>query len=209
MKPAPYWPWWLTALSLGATTVAFWLLVRRPFGVSGIVARFSNLAEERAKERGERGAPTSGDAWEAAMLAATLEAFGASAVSAAQQQAAPAPRPSRRGRTLGPELTLATHALFLAAIAAGGLLSQLHRGGWSLQGMGDAFARVAGSGSAQVVALAAGGILVGFGARLCGGCTAGHGLTGCARLQPGSLAATAAFLGGGAVVSILMHGGLG
>jgi len=209
MTPAPYWPWWLTALSLGTTTVAFWLLVRRPFGVAGIVARFSNLAEERAKERAERGAPASEAEWEAAMLAASLEAFGASAVAAAQQEPTPSRPPAPRGRPLGPEPTLATHALFLAALAVGGLLSQVVRGDWGLQGMGDAFARVAGSGFNEVAALAAGGILVGFGAGLCGGCTAGHGLTGCARLQPGSLAATAAFLGAGALVSILMAGGLG
>lgn len=40
----------------------------------------------------------------------------------------------------------------------------------------------------------AGGFLVGFGARLGGGCTSGHGVCGLARLSKRSLAATAMFM---------------
>ena len=38
------------------------------------------------------------------------------------------------------------------------------------------------------------GLLVGFGTRLGGGCTSGHGVCGLARLSPRSIAATAIFL---------------
>ncbi|MSP48414.1 MAG: YeeE/YedE family protein [Alphaproteobacteria bacterium] len=38
------------------------------------------------------------------------------------------------------------------------------------------------------------GLLVGFGTRLGGGCTSGHGVCGLARLSPRSLAATATFV---------------
>jgi uncharacterized protein len=40
----------------------------------------------------------------------------------------------------------------------------------------------------------AGGLLVGFGARLGGGCTSGHGICGVARLSVRSIAATAIFM---------------
>ena len=40
----------------------------------------------------------------------------------------------------------------------------------------------------------AAGLLVGFGARLGGGCTSGHGICGVARLSPRSIAATAIFI---------------
>ena len=40
----------------------------------------------------------------------------------------------------------------------------------------------------------AGGLLVGFGTRLGGGCTSGHGVCGLARLSPRSLMATALFM---------------
>ena len=42
--------------------------------------------------------------------------------------------------------------------------------------------------------LAVAGMLVGFGARLGGGCTSGHGVCGIGRLSPRSIAATATFV---------------
>lgn len=48
------------------------------------------------------------------------------------------------------------------------------------------------SGSAPV--LVAGGLLVGFGTRLGGSCTSGHGVCGVSRLSARSLAATAIFM---------------
>lgn len=203
-----FWPWWATASSLGATAVLFWLAVRRPFGVSGVLARFAARPAGRTGQRGGAGASPPADGCEAALLAATLEAFGPEAVSAAESRAAPARPGPRRGRALGPQPALGAHALFLAAIVAGGCLSQALRGGWRLQGMGPGFARALGPGWAGLAALAAGGLLAGFGAGLCGGCTSGHGLTGCARLQPGSLAATASFLLAGAFAAHLLHAGL-
>jgi len=51
--------------------------------------------------------------------------------------------------------------------------------------------------------LIVGGLLVGFGTRLAGGCTSGHGVCGNARLSPRSMAATVAFmLAGMAVVAL-------
>jgi uncharacterized membrane protein YedE/YeeE len=54
--------------------------------------------------------------------------------------------------------------------------------------------------------LLAGGLLVGFGTRLGGGCTSGHGVCGMARLSPRSLVATLVFMAGGfATVFIVRH----
>ena len=47
--------------------------------------------------------------------------------------------------------------------------------------------------------LVAAGLLVGFGTRLGGGCTSGHGVCGLARLSPRSLAATTSFMATGFV----------
>jgi uncharacterized membrane protein YedE/YeeE len=46
-----------------------------------------------------------------------------------------------------------------------------------------------------------GGVLIGFGARYAGGCTAGHCLMGNASLAPSSLVSTIAFFVGGLIVS--------
>jgi uncharacterized membrane protein YedE/YeeE len=54
--------------------------------------------------------------------------------------------------------------------------------------------------------LLAAGVLVGFGTRMGGGCTSGHGVCGLARLSRRSLAATLAFMGAGiATVFVLRH----
>ena len=47
---------------------------------------------------------------------------------------------------------------------------------------------------ASWIVIIAAGLLVGFGARLGGGCTSGHGICGVARLSPRSIAATAIFI---------------
>jgi uncharacterized membrane protein YedE/YeeE len=50
------------------------------------------------------------------------------------------------------------------------------------------------------------GMLVGFGTRLGGGCTSGHGVCGVARLSPRSLVATAVFMATAiAVVAVSRH----
>jgi len=51
----------------------------------------------------------------------------------------------------------------------------------------------------------AAGLLVGFGTRLGGGCTSGHGICGIARLSDRSIAATAIFMFAAIVVVALMR----
>lgn len=54
--------------------------------------------------------------------------------------------------------------------------------------------------------MALAGVLVGFGTRLGGGCTSGHGVCGIARLSPRSLLATAVFMFTGvATVFLVRH----
>lgn len=54
--------------------------------------------------------------------------------------------------------------------------------------------------------LVAGGLLVGFGTRMGGGCTSGHGVCGIARLSVRSIAATLTFmLAAGIVVFVTRH----
>jgi uncharacterized membrane protein YedE/YeeE len=53
------------------------------------------------------------------------------------------------------------------------------------------------------------GLLVGFGSRLGGGCTSGHGVCGVARLSPRSIAATLIFMVTAMVVVAIVRHGLG
>lgn len=60
------------------------------------------------------------------------------------------------------------------------------------------------------IALAIGGLLVGFGTRLGSGCTSGHGVCGMSRLSPRSLLGTATFMATGIATVAIMNGlGLG
>ena len=59
---------------------------------------------------------------------------------------------------------------------------------------------------ASWLVIVAAGLLVGFGTRLGGGCTSGHGVCGIARLSPRSIAATAIFMASAiAVVAVMRH----
>jgi len=85
-------------------------------------------------------------------------------------------------------------AAFLGGLVAGGFVMHLVRP--------TAFGLPHGG----VVTLVVGGLCVGFGTRLAGGCTSGHGLCGTSRLAPRSLVATAVFMAVGiAVVFVVRH----
>jgi len=85
---------------------------------------------------------------------------------------------------------------FLVGVILGGTVFALVAGGPDFRGYGwltDTF-----HGSAQILIgpiLLAAGVLIGFGAKLAGGCTSGHGISGSAALSPGSIVATMTFMG--------------
>ncbi|MCW3480263.1 YeeE/YedE family protein [Neisseriaceae bacterium JH1-16] len=74
-----------------------------------------------------------------------------------------------------------------------------------LTGGGAVSANLDGASPALLIVA---GLLVGFGSRLGGGCTSGHGVCGLARRSPRSLAATLCFMTAGfATVYLLRHVG--
>jgi uncharacterized protein len=58
---------------------------------------------------------------------------------------------------------------------------------------------------ALIVALLAGGVLIGYGARWAGGCTSGHGITGCSVRSKGSLVAVMTFMLTAVGLTLLLH----
>ena len=192
-------PWYAGGAALMAVLVLHWLWLRRMMAVSGRYTALVDRVRFGATDDGASAMST--EEILAAVRAATGEAFGAQTVDAA-----PPPEPASVAAPQAP-ITPAGHLLFFTAIAAGGLVSALLRGGihpeFSLRG--DIFARVThGSPAVASVFLVLGGALVGFGTRMAGGCTTGHGLCGVSRFQKGSLLSTAAFFGAGVGVSLLL-----
>jgi uncharacterized membrane protein YedE/YeeE len=95
---------------------------------------------------------------------------------------------------------------FLGGLVLGGVLSAATSGGWSPFWDLGRFDAAIGLGPAGKLAwMFGGGALIGFGTRMAGGCTSGHGLSGCSRLQPGSLVSTASFFGTAIVTSFLLE----
>lgn len=64
-------------------------------------------------------------------------------------------------------------------------------------------------GGANLPLMAAAGLLVGFGTRLGGGCTSGHGVCGVGRLSMRSIVATCVFIAVGAVTVFVVRHGIG
>jgi uncharacterized membrane protein YedE/YeeE len=195
-----YWPWWIGALVLATVTVAHQALLGRSLGVSGIYAQLLRWREERREDEARRALFERPDALRRALLQATERRFGTS-VEASEEQAGAveASPPSSSARLPGH-----IGATFLFFVFLGGVLSGLLGHTGVRLDLGSAFAGVVGSGWKAVLPLLGGGFLVGFGTRMAGGCTSGHGLSGCARFQPGSLVATAMFFGAAVVTSLLL-----
>lgn len=98
---------------------------------------------------------------------------------------------------------------FLLGLPLGGLVARLTSGAdWELQwSMGRYYDAVLPQPLwAKALVLAIGGALMGYGARLAGGCTSGHAVAGVALLNPPSLLAAALFFASGtATVQILFR----
>jgi len=95
---------------------------------------------------------------------------------------------------------------FVIGLVLGGFLSALLSTGWSPTWDLGMFDDLIGFGHAGKVAwMFAGGLLIGFGTRLAGGCTSGHGIFGVSNLELPSLITTLSFMAGGIVTTQLVY----
>ncbi len=88
-----------------------------------------------------------------------------------------------------------TGLLFVIGLVAGGLIWRLS-GGMLPQTVELKFG---------LVTWAVAGLFVGFGSRLGGGCTSGHGVCGLGRLSPRSLASVFIFMAAAMITTVLMR----
>ncbi|HEV7909081.1 MAG TPA: YeeE/YedE thiosulfate transporter family protein [Pseudonocardiaceae bacterium] len=211
-----YWPWWAGAVGLALVTINYTLTTDRSFGVSSAWDRVVHWRAERDIERLDAQF-TDDRALADALAAATAEQFGThpegptpphaaradarahgqdAEPTAAEQAPAASQRPA----------PLVTQAALLLSIFLGGWVAAVTAGRFQLRlDMGDGFRQlVTNSPTTMIAVLFGGGVLVGFGTRLAGGCSSGHGLSGCGRLRPVSILATAVFFGTAVLVSFLL-----
>lgn len=94
----------------------------------------------------------------------------------------------------------------LAGLVIGGFLSAVLGGGWEPTWALGVFDRAIGLGPAGKLAwMFAGGLFIGFGTRLAGGCTSGHGIFGLANLELPSLLSTISFMAAGIVTTQIVY----
>ncbi len=201
-----HWPGWVGGVALATVMLLHWFATSRMMAVSGrVTAMIDRLRHGEPEDSGE-------EMTEAELIAAlrdqTRAAFGDAAVPAEPEAA---PRTSEPSRVSGPApiprapQTFLAHPLFFVALALGGLAAGNLDGEptWLLRSEG--FTKLTGGSPIWgTVVLVLGGVLVGFGTRMAGGCTSGHGLCGVSRGQRGSLLATCAFFGGGVIASFMI-----
>ena len=94
----------------------------------------------------------------------------------------------------------------LAGLVLGGAISAVLGGGWEPTWALGMFDRVIGLGPAGKMAwMFAGGLFIGFGTRLAGGCTSGHGIFGLANFEFPSLLSTLSFMAAGIATTQLIY----
>jgi len=95
---------------------------------------------------------------------------------------------------------------FVIGLALGGVLSAVLGGGWTPTWDAGLFDRVIALGPAgKLTWMFAGGFLIGFGTRLGGGCTSGHGIFGISNFELPSIITTVSFMTGGIVTTNLVY----
>ena len=95
---------------------------------------------------------------------------------------------------------------FIGGLVLGGVLSAVLGGGWSPTWARGMFDTAVGWGPAGKLAwMFGGGLLIGFGTRLAGGCTSGHGIFGMSNLEMPSIVSTLAFMASGIVTTNLLY----
>ncbi|AIA03699.1 YeeE/YedE family protein [Streptomyces noursei] len=211
-----YWPWWAGAIGLALITVNHTLITDRSLGVSAAWDRVLHWRRERQLERMDEEFADD-QALAEALAAATAEHFGAGTGTSTVPQepyeksqpleanAEPAASERPAATSLRPA-PLVTQAALLVSIFLGGFIAAAASGRFHLRyDMGPGFRDLVTADPTTMIAmLFVGGVLVGFGTRLAGGCSSGHGLSGCGRLRPVSIVATAVFFGTAVAVSFLL-----
>ncbi|MFI9076141.1 YeeE/YedE family protein [Streptomyces sioyaensis] len=211
-----YWPWWAGAIGLALITINHTLITDRSLGVSAAWDRVLHWRRERQLERMDEEFADD-QALAEALAAATAEHFGTGTGASTVPQvpneksqpleadAEPAASERPAATSLRPA-PLVTQAALLMSIFLGGFIAAVASGRFHLRyDMGPGFRDLVTADPATMIAmLFVGGVLVGFGTRLAGGCSSGHGLSGCGRLRPVSIVATAVFFGTAVAVSFLL-----
>lgn len=105
-----------------------------------------------------------------------------------------------------PSLRGSWRLYFALGLIGGGVLGAVLGGGWAPTWDLGLFDSQIGYGAlGKIVWMFAGGLLIGLGVRIAGGCTSGHGIFGLATLQWASVRAVLSFMVAGILMANLLY----
>ena len=203
-----YWSWWFSALMLTALAMGFFIATRRTISGSGnwtrVVAR-DNRDDIIQAEGSFRDNP---EMLKDALMKATIEEFGYKAVVdfLAERKGETQPEEPTKPIKTAEHTPWSVHMFFLFMLIVGGFVAANIAGSFEFRfDLGKLHTSLFGGGMGYWITLIIGGAMLGFGSRLGGGCSFGHGLGGCPRFVPASLIATMAFFTTAIIVSVAIH----
>ncbi len=196
-----YWPWWVGALAMGGLTIAFRIFIGRPLGVSASWANVVNWREQREQIKTSEALRDNADAAKDSILAATLAEFGEVADAGTHNTTNETQLTTGKANRPVPPLA---HLFFLLFMFVGSLLVAMMHGGFHLQLELSKLHTLMSGGELwrSWIYLMIGGVMVGFGTQMAGGCSSGHGLSGCSQLAPTSMLATVVFFVSASLMSL-------
>lgn len=198
-----YWPWWTGAIALGLVTIIYGFLTGKPLGVSGSWMRIANWRDDRQLKESARQMDAMGSSLQDELMAMTLAEFGESAMGQTSDPSSKVQPPVTAKSDFTP---WTVHLVFLVCTFIGSLLVAIYYGKFQLSfELSTVHTAIFGNSTEVWLSLLFGGMMVGFGTQMAGGCTSGHGLSGCSQFVPASLTSTFIFFGSAVVLSILME----
>jgi hypothetical protein len=201
-----YWPWWLGGLALAGLTILFRFSTSRVLGVSGSWYRVAFWRQQQEQDKAAAALNENKDAAADAMMAAVLAEFGDDALEETLEASAEKASSSGSAKKSSAKFIptpWTVHLVFLLCTFAGAFLWAIYTGNFHIQfELSELHTHLSGAGWKTLFTLFAGGLLVGVGTQMAGGCSSGHGLSGCSNLSVGSVIATVCFFGTAVLVSM-------
>lgn len=191
---------------MAALTILFRLFTNKALGVSGSWYRVAYWRQQRELDKTAAALAQNQDATANALMAAALAEFGEDALgdSMAESSEKAANNDTNKIASAATTRTPWTvHLVFLISTFAGAFLWAIYTGNFHIQyELSELHTQLSGPGWKTLFVLFAGGIFVGIGTQMAGGCSSGHGLSGCSNFSVASVIATIFYFGTAVLVSM-------
>ena len=199
-----YWSWWMGALGLGTFAILFNILTKKPLGVSGSWLSIASRKEYKDLKKAADVFDRDQDEVKDDLLAMTMAEFGQEALDKAKETTETTAETKPVAKVQAPT-HWSVHVVFLLCMTLGSFIAISIHGEFKVSyELSAIHTQIFNTPGEAWIALFFGGIMVGFGTQMAGGCTSGHGLSGCSQLVPASLFSTVIFMGSAIALSFVM-----